>query len=136
MAFWRKLFGSQQRADNELLANLLKLQSDSIHADAEIRKLDREITLRTKALELENLERVSEQRRKDDEAREKMKQQRREWSANARSKLNQQKAQKQQQALPRVGVSGCVVCADPSSPNLTGEEIGWHLAGHPGAMAQ
>jgi hypothetical protein len=135
MGWIANLFGSKARADSELLSSLLKLQSERIAADSEIAKLDREITLRTKALELENLERVSEERRKDSEQRERLKQQRREWAAAARAKVGK-KATVAAQARVQSGLAGCAVCADPSSPKLTAEEILWHQNGHPGAMIQ
>lgn len=136
MGLWANLFKTKRQADSELLNSLLKLQSDRIAADSEIAKLDREITIRTKALELENLERVSEERRKDAEARERLKQQRREWAAAARAKVGKKAAALQQQGGVFTGVSGCTVCANPSNPRLTAEEITWHNAGHPGAMQQ
>jgi hypothetical protein len=137
MGWIATLFGRQAKRDAELLSSLLKLQSDRISADAEIAKLDREITLRTKAMELENLELIAEQKRKDAIAKEDLRQKRREWAAQARAKVAQKKAGATSSGPgPTLGVAGCVVCADPRSPRLTAEEIIWHNNGHPGAMSQ
>jgi hypothetical protein len=132
MGLLSRLFGGERRRDAELLSSLLQLQSDRIKADAEIERLDRDLRLQTKKLELENLERISEEKRKDADARERLRIQRREWAANARKKVAANR-----DAATRVGgTPGCVVCADPSSPRLTAEEILWHQNGHPGAMRQ
>jgi hypothetical protein len=136
MGWISRLLGSKEKTDNELLKSLLDLQREQISADSEIRKLERQITLQTKALELENLERISEERRKDAAEKERLRQQRREWAANARAKLNQKKASTSSMAHAAGAIPGCVVCADPTNPKLTADEILWHQGGHPGAMNQ
>lgn len=129
------LFGRQRKRDAELLTAMLSLQSERVKHDAEIEKLDREIKLKTRQLELDNLERISEEKRKDVEMRARLREQRRQWAQNARDKLA---AKKTSSGAVKVagGVSGCVVCVEPSSPHLTADEIRWHQAGHPGAMQQ
>lgn len=136
MGWWRNLFRARSRADDDLFAALLKFQSDRLQADTEVAKLDRELTLRTKHLELENLERISEERRKDAVAKAELRDKRREWARQAREKVGKSKQAPGEGRSFRSGVQGCVVCADSTSPRLTAEEITWHNAGHPGAMTQ
>jgi hypothetical protein len=137
MGWIARLLGHQARADSELLSSLLKVQAAQIEANAKIAGMDAEIRLKTKALELENLERIAEEKRKDAMAKEELRQKRRQWAADARAKLAAKKSQPASDGARLAGgIAGCVVCADPSSPRLTAEEITWHNNGHPGAMQQ
>lgn len=143
MGFWDWLRGKREiapspSADSALLAALLGAEQARIASYAELEKLDREVKLKEKALELENLDRISENKRKDAENREKIRQIRRE-NLNKANEVKRARKAAGNSGGPQAshaGTPGCVVCADPSSPALTAHEIQWHAAGHPGAMVQ
>lgn len=133
MGFLKRLFGGTSDADKALLKSLLDLQGERIKQDAESNKLDHEIRLKTKEMELANLEKIGEEKRKDAEARARLRDIRRENLAKGRVKLQEKRA-----AVAATGgqptVLGCTVCSDPRSVALTAQEIQWHNTGHPGAM--
>jgi hypothetical protein len=131
--FLTRLFGqSRKTADQELLAALLSIQQKRIEADSEIEKLDRELRLKSRQLELDNLEKTAAEKRKDDENRVRLRALRQQQAEHARE------VKKQKASAPAPSTTGrfagCTVCADPSSPRLSAHEIQWHAAGHPGAL--
>lgn len=134
MGFWDWLTGSrrrQERADRQLLSALLHEQARRSETDAKRLELQNALEIKKLELEFSNLEAVHEQKRKDREAAEELRQKRREWAKNSRAK----KTEREQLRIVGRGLAGCVVCTDPSSPNLTAAEISWHQQGHPGAVA-
>lgn len=119
-----------------LIQQMMEVQSQRLKYDSELDHLKRELEFKQKQLEMDNLEAISEEKRKDRIAREQLRAIRQQNAAKARLA----KTEKANGALMRNGavpgrVSGCVVCADPSNASLTSDEIKWHSAGHPGAMA-
>lgn len=137
MGWFRNLFRGKEIANAELMTTLLKGEATRQETQQKRDELESKLALRKLELEMEHLEAVHEERRKDAAEKERLRQQRREWAKAAREKI-----QKKANGMPLngspvrlSGVAGCTVCADPSSPNLTADEIRWHSAGHPGAMA-
>lgn len=138
MGIFSWLMGRRQ-ADRELLSTLLEAQSAREATQQKRDELENKLALRKLELEIENVERISEEKRKDAADRERLKLQRRQWAATARQKIAEKRTamgSTNGASAFRGGVPGCVVCADPSSPALTAVEIQWHSKGHPGAMAR
>ena len=135
MGFWSRLFGTAREHDKNLLESLLNLQAERIKADSELSKMEHEVRLKTKELELANLEKVGEEKRRDAEARAELREKRKEWAKKGREELAKKRLAAKGAGMPAPGaVLGCTVCADPGSVNLTAAEIAWHNGGHPGAM--
>lgn len=122
---------ADRESDRALLKVFLESQQTRIVSDAEVSKLEREIKLKEKQLELDHLEAIHEERRKDAAARETLRAQRKQWAASAREKLAQKRAAG---VTVGGGLAGCKACANPADVSLTADEIRWHSAGHPGAM--
>jgi hypothetical protein len=129
MGFLSWLFPSRQRearqADVELLKVLMLGQTEASTQRTALEMKRQELEIRRMELEFENLERVGEERRRERDAAQKLREQRREWSAKARAAIRTKNAQ------AVVGGSGeCRVCRNPGDPTLTANEIAWHHGGH------
>jgi len=127
---------TQRTASEEVLQKLLEIERTRLTSNAELDKLKRELEYKNTQLELEHIEAISEEKRKDRAHKEQLRYARQQHAAAMREKLALKRAAGQIPVKPKLsaGVPGCTVCMDPSSANLTAEEIKWHSAGHPGAM--
>jgi len=140
MGFWSWLTrDSSSPRDPSLTQALMALEQERIKRDAELAKLDHELRLKTRELEIQNIEALSTQKRLDQETRERLREERRENFRKAREAKAEKAAKNRAAAAPQAaahhGLAGCRVCAAPSDPTLSAEEITWHAAGHPGAMS-
>lgn len=121
------LFSRRRRLEVELIDALLTGELERRKAQAGLDEKLAEIELRKRTLELEHLTTIADEKRKDGEARAKLREQRQLWAANARARRKQN--------LSRRDAEGCRVCANQGDPSLTASEISWHHAGHPGEAA-
>jgi hypothetical protein len=97
----------------------------------EVDKQELQLRMRKQELEFEHLDAMAEQRRKDREDNAKLREQRKQWAADAREKKRLKEAaltatQSHQSGSP----SGCRVCANDGDATLTATEILWHHNGH------
>ena len=130
MGIWQ-WFSGRQSATDKLLTSLLDLEGKRLNRDIELEKLHHELKLKTTQLEIENIERISEEKRKDADARLVLRQQKRESA----QRMREIKAHKTSAHMNgHSGLQGCRVCANGSDPSLTAHEIQWHSAGHPNAV--
>lgn len=120
-------FRKGERDSERLLRAFLQTDAKRIEASSNLDAKKLELELRRLELEMEHIEALGEERRKDAKEKEANRIARREAAANARAKL----AAKRGAGSPQNSPSGCRVCAEPSSPYLTPEEIWWHGLGHP-----
>ncbi len=130
MGFWDWLTG-RKKADRDLLSAFIEAQTKRTELDQKREELAAQLSLKKLELEMENIERLGEEKRKDAADRLRLREQRKEWAKTAREK-------KRQLAVGHVassGLAGCRCCANPSDPTLTADEIRWHAASHPGAIS-
>lgn len=124
MAWWSR----KREGERQLLSALIEAETRRAEAHSKIETQRLQNEQHRMELEYEHLEAASEQRRKDAEAREELRQKRREWSATAREKAKQNK----QARLPGVQSSAqpetCPVCRNAGDPRLTANEIKAHYA--------
>lgn len=125
--FWNR----RKRADVELLDSLLNAENNRRVQQNQIETERLRLEQRRLELEFEHLEEQHEERRKDREAAEKLREQRRQWAANARTKV---KANQLREQMQNGGAAGCRVCANGGDPSLTANEIAWHHGGHRAAQ--
>jgi hypothetical protein len=86
-----------------------------------------EYALKRHALDLENAEAIAKGAAIEREAKEKLRQLKREWSAgNPNGTKGRPKGSQQQE---------CKVCADKGDPTMSAQDISWHYAGHPGQQS-
>lgn len=120
-------FKRRERADERLLRAFLQTDAKRIEAAALVDAKKSELELRRLELEMEHIEALGEERRKDAREREANRAARRAAAAAAREKG----AAKRAAAAGQGDFTKCRVCADPSSASLTPDEIWWHGSGHP-----
>ena len=122
-------FTRRRRSDVELVSVILegenqrRLQQGTLDAqriDLEKFKISQE---------MEHLEAIAAERRKDAEDREKLREQRRKWAAEARE-ARAKKLATGRAVAAQPGATTCRVCANPGDPTLTTPEILWHSNGH------
>lgn len=130
MGFWDWLTG-RKKADRELLSAFIQAQGRRIDADEKRDALQAQLTLKKLELEMENIERLGEEKRKDAADRARLREQRKEWAKTAREKKARLAVNG---SIAHSGLAGCRVCANGSDPSLTADEIHWHAQGHPGAI--
>jgi hypothetical protein len=123
-------FTKRERESDRLLRAFLATDTKRIEAAATLDAKKQEIELRRLELEMEHIEALGEERRKDGREKEENRRARQEAAKNAREKRKANVAGAQQ---PEAHAGGCRVCKDPSSPYLSAEEIWWHGNGHQGA---
>lgn len=138
MGFWDLLTGRKERrakADAELLSAFIQAQNKRLEVDQRREELEAQLRLKKLELEMENVERLGEERRKDAADRQRLREARKEWARTARDKKARIAASAGVRGVASSGLAGCRVCAGPSDPSLTAEEIHWHANGHPGAIS-
>ncbi|MDR5728006.1 MAG: hypothetical protein RB191_11335, partial [Terriglobia bacterium] len=111
--------------------SLLTAENNRRAMQLEVDKQELQLRMRKQELEFEHLDAMAEQRRKDREDNAKLREQRKQWAADAREK----KRQKEQALVGSQSYSGgaspgCRVCADGGNPHLGADEILWHHNGH------
>jgi hypothetical protein len=121
--FWQR----REREDSKLLRAFLANDAKRIEASGLLELKKAELETRKLELEMEHIEALGEERRKDRAEREANRRSRAEAAKNAR----EHKRLKGQQPQPPQGAQQCRVCQDPSAPYLTSQEIWWHGSGHP-----
>ncbi len=120
-------FRRREKPDERLLRAFLQTDAKRIEAAALVDSKKHELELRRLELEMEHLEVLGEERRKDQREKESNRKARQEAAANAR----EMKRRKAIGAAAPGAPTSCRVCAEPSAVYLTAEEIWWHGQGHP-----
>ena len=116
MRLWRK------SAKAELIDAIIQEGIERRKIDAAIEDKKHALELRKLELEMEHIEQLGEERRKDRAERENARLVRQKAAAYAREVRKQNKQQGD--------ASVCRVCLNGSDPSLTAREIEWHHNGH------
>lgn len=127
------LWNRRKRADVELLDSLLTAENNRRAMQLEVDKQELALKMRKQELEFEHLDALAEQKRKDRDDAAKLREQRKQWAADAREKKKLKEQSTIQPVASRGSNTGCPVCDDSSNPRLTYSDIVWHHNGHPGA---
>lgn len=126
MWWWRR-----RQADRELLSSLLEIERARMDARVRIETMRDEIELKKAELELSHIEQRTHAEIELQEAKEKLRKDRRESSRKARERLAERRAAMGPTALGFLPNGNCRVCLNGSDPSLSAGEIQWHHAGHP-----
>lgn len=115
---------TRRKAPTEILVEqIIQEGIERRKLDHEVASKTREFELRKLEIEMEHIEAIGEERRRDRADKAAARKVRQEWAARARDIKEQQKNGAQ------VGEK-CPVCANPSDPNLTIPQLEWHVNGH------
>ncbi len=123
MSFWRWWRSSADRDwDRELLLSYRKTELERRQIDSQIELKKQEFEARKIELEMEHIEELADQRRKDRQFKIELQKFKEDNLIGARKKLAEKRAASNGQQ--------CRACANPSEPTLTAPEIQFHNSGH------
>lgn len=135
-------WGQTKRQQAELIDTILKSEVERRRIDCEMEMKRRELDIRARELELANLESIHEVARKDREAEQKAKEDRRVAMAKFRAEnpnydFSPKGKRKRDEMQQRLLVPACRVCVNAGDPGLTAIEIErHHKEGHDAARLE
>lgn len=123
MGWWKKTTTAEQALTQQILQEGIERRK----IDAEVASKMRDLEMKKLELEMEHIEALGEERRKDRADREAVRTARKQAAAHAREVLARKNAAPTQ---PEADAGICKVCRNSSDPSLTERDITWHVNGH------
>ncbi len=117
---------AERTAQEVLIQAIIQEGLENRKMRAEIEARAHTLEMRRLELEMDHIEALGEEKRKDAAERERLRETRRQNAANAR-KIQ---AEKRAGAKSDETVGRCKVCLNPADPTLSTLEIQWHSNGH------